>query len=112
MPYAARGAHPFDAARLDDAFRARGLFIGDPPFENERNRRDAGMRMKTDRRHVLRIDVEVVEKDERLDQLAYVGRTDEPRDRAMRMSAGTVGNRSRHFHCAESPMRADRAAAR
>src|SRR5713226_1543273 len=112
MPYAARGAHPFNAARLDDAFRARGLFIGDPPFENERKRRDAGMRMKADRRHVLRIDVEVVEKDERLDQLAYVGRIDQPRDWPMRMPAGTVGNRSRHFHCAEPPMRADRAAAR
>src|SRR6267378_8286334 len=106
MPYAAACTHPFNAARLDDAFRARGLFIGDPPLEKERKRCDAGMRMKADGRHVLRIDVEVVEKDERLDQLAYVGRTDEPRDRAMRMSAGTVGDRSRHFHCAESPMRA------
>src|SRR6266853_3355807 len=53
MPYAAACAHPFDAPRLDDAFRAGGLLIGDLPLENERKRRDAGMRMKADRRHAL-----------------------------------------------------------
>src|SRR6267143_5444409 len=104
MPYTAARTHPFDAARLDDAFRARGLFIGDPPLEKDRERRDAGMRMKADRRHVLRVDVEIIQEHERLDQLADIGRTDEPRDRPMRMPAGTVGNRSRHFHCAESSM--------
>src|SRR5437773_11889842 len=70
------------------------------------------MRMKADSRRAPRIDVEIVEEHKRLDQLADVRRTDEPRDRPMRMSAGTVGNRSRHFHCAGPPMRADRAAAR
>src|SRR5256885_5352091 len=69
MPHAARGAHPFNAARLDDAFRARGLFIGDPPLEKKRKRCNAGMRMKTDRRHVLRIDVVIIQEHERLDQL-------------------------------------------
>src|SRR5712692_7955880 len=44
MPYTAACAHPFDAPRLDDAFRAGGLLIGDLPLENERKRRDAGMR--------------------------------------------------------------------
>src|SRR2546421_12720171 len=107
MPHAARGAHPFNPSRLDDAFRARGLFIGDPPLEKDRERRDAGMRMKADSRRAPRVDVEIVEEHKRLDQLADVGRTDEPRDRPMRMPAGTVGNRSRHFHYAESPMRAD-----
>src|SRR5712664_2022691 len=92
MPYAAAGTHPFNAARLDDAFRARGLFIGDPPLEKDRKRRDAGMRMKADRRHALRIDVEIIQKHEGLDELANVGRTDEPCDRPMRMPARAVGN--------------------
>src|SRR5438034_289708 len=111
VPYAAARAHPFDAARLDDAFRAGCLLIGDLALEEHRNRRYAGMRMKADSRRAPRIDVEIVEEHERLDHLADVRRTDEPRDRPMRMSAGTVGNRSRHFHCAGQPMRADRAAA-
>src|SRR6266853_2515021 len=45
VPYAAPCTHPFDASRLDDAFRAGGFLIGDLPFENERKRCDAGMRM-------------------------------------------------------------------
>src|SRR6266571_7350841 len=90
MPYAAACAHPFDAPRLDDAFRAGGLLIGDLPLENERKRRDAGMRMKPDRRRVLRVDLEIIQKHERLDQLAHVRRTDEPRDGPMRISARTV----------------------
>src|SRR2546428_6410054 len=95
MPYAAACTHPFDAARLDDAFRARGLFIGDPPLEKDRERRDAGMRMKADSRRAPRVNVEIVEEHERLDQLADIGRTDQPRDRPMRMPARTVDNRSR-----------------
>src|SRR5258708_15423934 len=90
MPYTAACAHPFDAPRLDDAFRAGGLLIGDLPLENERKRRDAGMRMKADRRHALRVDLEIIQEHEGLDQLADVGRTDEPRDRPMRISARTV----------------------
>src|SRR5712691_1451577 len=92
MPYAAACAHPFDAPRLDDAFRAGGLLIGDLPLENERKRRDAGMRMKADRRHVLRVDLEIIQKHEGLDQLAHVGRTDEPRDRPVRVPARTVND--------------------
>src|SRR6266704_834886 len=90
MPYAAACAHPFDAPRLDDAFRAGGLLIGDLPLENERKRRDAGMRMKSDRRHALRVVLEIIQEHEVLDQLAHVGRTDEPRDRPLRISARTV----------------------
>src|SRR5439155_8420705 len=112
MPYAAARAHPFDAALLDDAFGAGCLLIGDPALEEHRKRRDAGMRMKADSRRAPWIDVEIVEEHKRLDHLADVRRTDQPRDRPMRMPAGTVGNRSRHFHYAGSPMRADRAAAR
>src|SRR5438105_15208076 len=95
MPYTARGAHPFNASRLDDAFRSRCLFIGDLPLENERKRCDAGMRMKTDRRHVLRIDVEIIQKHKRLDELAQIGRADEPRDGSMRMAARTLHDRPR-----------------
>src|SRR6266581_4656726 len=90
MPYTAACAHPFDAPRLDDAFRAGGFLIGDLPLENKRKRRDAGMRMKADRRRVLRVDVEIIQEHEGLDQLAHVGRTDEPRDGPMRISARTV----------------------
>src|SRR5438309_8555041 len=95
MPYAAACTHPFDAARLDDAFRSRGLFIGDPPLEKERKRGDAGMRMKPDRRRVLRIDVEIIQKHERLDELADVGRADEPRDGPMGMTTRTLHDRPR-----------------
>src|SRR6266404_4829124 len=95
MPYAARGAHPFNAPRLDDTFRARGLFIGDLPLEKERQRGDAGMRMKADCRHVFRMDVEIIQKHERLDELAHVRRADQPRDRPMRLSARTVGDAAR-----------------
>src|ERR1700682_5022546 len=90
MPYATRGAHPFNASRLDDAFRSGCLFIGDLPLEKERKRCDAGMRMKTDRRHVVRIDVEIIQKHERLDELAHVGWADEPGDGSMRMAARTL----------------------
>src|SRR5712691_129125 len=92
MPYTAACAHPFDAPRLDDAFRAGGFLIGDLPLENERKRRDAGMRMKADRRHALRVDLEIIQEHEGLDQLAHVGRTDEPRDRPMRMPPRAVGD--------------------
>jgi hypothetical protein len=93
MPYAARGAHPFNASRLDDTFRSGCFFIADLPLENERKRRDAGMRMKTDRRHLRWIDVEIIQKHKRLDEFAHVGRTDEPGDGYMRTSARTVGTR-------------------
>src|SRR5439155_2085655 len=90
MPNATACAHPFNAPRLDDAFCAGGLLIGDLPLENERKRRDAGMRMKADRRRVLRVDLEIIQEHEGLDQLAHVGRTDEPRDGPVRISARTV----------------------
>src|ERR1700704_3597366 len=104
MPYAARSAHPFNASRLDDAFRSGCLFIGDLPLEEGRQRCDAGMRMKTDRRHVLRIDVEIIQKHERLDELAHVRRTDEACDRSMRTSARTMNDSAstcfgRRFQC-------------
>src|SRR5216684_491915 len=92
MPYAAASTHPFNPTRLDDAFRSGGLFIGDSPLEKERKRGDAGMWMKADRRHVLRVDVEIIQKHKRLDEPADVGRADEPGDRSMRMAARTVGN--------------------
>src|SRR3989442_8183253 len=90
MPYTAACAHPFDAPRLDDAFRAGGLLIGDLPLENERKRRDAGMRMKADRRRALRVDLEIIQEHEGLDELAHVGRTDEPGYRSLRMAARAV----------------------
>src|ERR1700674_5104372 len=92
MPYAARGAHPFNASGFDDAFRPGSFFIGDLPLEKERKRCDAGMRMKTDRRRVLRIDVEIIQEHERLDELAHVGWADEPGDGSVRIAARTVGN--------------------
>src|SRR5712692_6484320 len=92
MPYTAACAHPFDAPRLDDAFRAGGLLIGDLPLENERKRRDAGMRMKADRRHALPVDLEIIQEHEGLDELAHVGRTDEPCNGPMRMPPRTIGD--------------------
>src|SRR5437773_2225937 len=90
MPYAAACAHPFDAPRLDDAFRSGRVLVGDLPFENERKRCDAGMRMPTDGSHALRVDLEIIQEHERLDQLAHVGRAHEPCDGPMRISARTV----------------------
>src|SRR5258708_7890616 len=92
MPYAARGAHPFNALCLDDALRSGCIFVEDLPREKQRKRCDAGMWMKADGRHVLRIDVEIIQKHERLDELAHVGRADKPRDGSMRMAARTVSN--------------------
>src|SRR5216117_580227 len=90
VPYAAPCTHPFDASRLDDAFRSGGVLVGDLPFENERKRCDAGMRMPTDGRRALRVDLEIIQKYERLDQLAHVGGADEPRDGAVRTATRTV----------------------
>src|SRR5260370_38420491 len=95
MPYATRGAHPFNASRLDDAFRSGCFFIRDLPLEKECKRRDAGMRMKPDRRHVLRIDVEIIQKHKSLDELAHVGRADEPGSWSMRMAARTLHDHPR-----------------
>src|SRR6202165_1585441 len=95
MPYAARGTHPFNASWLDDAFGSGCFFIGDLSLEKESKRCDAGMRMETDRRHVPRIDVEIIQKHERLDELAHVGRADEPDDGSMRMATRTLDARPR-----------------
>src|SRR5437773_4939242 len=113
VPYAAPCTHPFDASRLDDAFRSGGVLVGDLPFENERKRCDAGMRMPTDGRHALRVDLEIIQEHERLDRLAHVGRTDEPRDGAVRTATRAVddaagarfrslfdGSRCVHIHVA------------
>src|SRR5438132_13492290 len=95
MPYPACGTHPFNASGLDDAGGARHVFVEDLPLEKERQRRDAGMRMKTNRRHALGIDVEIIQEHERFDQRPEIGRTDEPRDGPMRMSARTLHDRAR-----------------
>src|SRR5258706_7088778 len=99
MPDTARCTHPFNTPRLDDAFRSRCLLIVDLPLEKERQRCDAGMRMKTDRRCVLRIDVEIIQKHKGFDDFAQVRRTDEPRNGSMRTSARTVGDATKTcFH--------------
>src|SRR6267143_6358647 len=90
VPYAAPCTHPFDASRLDDAFRSGGVLVGDLPLENERKGCDAGMRMPTDGRHALRVDLEIIQEHERFDQLAHVGQAHEPCDGPMRISARTV----------------------
>src|SRR6266705_2996834 len=90
MPDATACAHPFNPAGIDDAFGSGSLFIGNLSLEDHGHRRDPGMRMKADRRHALRVDLEIIQKHERLDQLAHVGRTDEPRDGPVRISARTV----------------------
>src|SRR5712691_820393 len=92
MPNATACAHPFNPAGIDDAFGSGSLFIGDLSLEDHGQRRDAGVRMKTDGRHVLRVDLEIIQKHEGLDQLAHVGRTDEPRDRPVRVPARTVND--------------------
>src|SRR6267378_214557 len=61
VPYAPCCTHPFDASRLDDAFRSGGVLVSDLPFENERKGCDAGMRMPTDGRHALRVDLEIIQ---------------------------------------------------
>src|SRR6266853_3906631 len=61
MPDAAACAHPFDALRVDDAFRSGSLLVGDLPLENDGDRGDARMRMKAYVRHVRRVDGEVGE---------------------------------------------------
>ena len=92
MPNATACAHPFNPAGIDDAFGSGSLFIGDLSLEDHGHRRDPGVRMKADRRHVLRVDLEIIQEHEGLDQLAHVGRTDEPGDRPVRMAARTVGD--------------------
>src|SRR6266581_1327923 len=92
MPDAAACAHPFDPAGIDDAFGSGSLFIGDLSREDHGHRRDPGVRMKTDRRHALRVDVEIIQEHEGLDQLAHVGRTDEPRDLPLRMPPRAVSD--------------------
>src|SRR5258707_10632283 len=103
MPDAAACAHPFYALRVDDAFRSGSLLVGDLPLENDRDRGDARMRMKADVRHVLRVEVEVVEEHERLDQLAHVGGADEPRDGPLRMPPRAVSDAA--AACVRRPLR-------
>src|SRR6267378_1799296 len=92
MPDATACAHPFDPAGIDDAFGSGSLFIENLSIEDHGHRRDAGVRVKTDRRHALRVDVEIIQEHEGLDQLAHVGRADEPGDRPLRMAARAVGD--------------------
>src|SRR4030088_2542902 len=66
MPDATACAHPFNPAGIDDAFGSGSLFIGDLSLEDHGHRRDAGMRMKADRRHVLRVDLEIIQEHEGL----------------------------------------------
>src|SRR2546427_7421231 len=95
MPDATACAHPFDAARLDDALCSGGLFVGNLSLENQGKRRDTGMRMKADRRRARRVDLEIIQKYERLDQLAHVGGADEPRDGAVRTATRAVDDAAR-----------------
>src|SRR5713101_2832488 len=90
MPNATACAHPFNPAGIDDAFGSGSLFMGDLSLEDHGHRRDPGVRMKADRRHVLRVDLEIIQEHERLDQLAHVGRADEPGDGPVRISARAV----------------------
>ena len=77
VPDAAAGAHPLDTAGLDDAFAAGGLLVESLPGQNQRHGRNARMGMKAEFRGGRRIGVEVVEKDERLDQFTNVAGTDQ-----------------------------------
>src|SRR5438034_4409973 len=96
VPYAAACAHPFNPAGIDDAFGSGSLFIGDLSLEDHGHRRDPGMRMKPDRRRLLRVDLEIIQEHEGLDQLAHVRWTDEPRDGPpVRISARTVDDAPR-----------------
>ena len=94
MPDAAAGAHPLDTAGVDDAFAAGSLLVKGLSGNDEGQRRDSGMRMKSELRCRRRIGLEVVEKHERLDLLADVTRADQPGKATVRVSTRAKGNLS------------------
>src|SRR3984893_10394944 len=92
MPDAAAGAHPFNAAGLDDALAAGGLLVESLPGQNDGQRRNSRMRRKAELGRGRRIGVEGVEKDERPDPFANVARTDQSGKAPMRVSTRAQGN--------------------
>jgi hypothetical protein len=92
MPNATAGAHPLNTAGLDDAFAAGGLLVESLPGQNDGESRNSGMGMKVEFRCRRWIGVELVEKDERLDQFTNVARTDQSGKGPMRVSTRAQSN--------------------
>src|ERR1700736_571639 len=95
VPNPAAGPHPFDATRLNDTFRACGVFIGHAATQKHSERCDAGMRMKAGEGCMRGVRFKVVQKHERLDEFTHIRRTDEANDRSVRSTAGAVGDAAR-----------------
>ncbi len=74
MPDAAARLHPFDAPGRQPARLAGGVAVVDAAFEQRRVGRDAGVRMVRHARSAGRLHLEVVEEDERFDELAEIAR--------------------------------------
>ncbi|MNY00851.1 hypothetical protein D3C86_1333610 [compost metagenome] len=88
VPHAVAGPHPFDAAHGQGARRTGRILVAQIAREQHGDRRNARMRMHREQRVAGRLEIEVVEKDERLDQLADVRGTDDARDRSVRTAPG------------------------
>ena len=88
MPHAVSGFHPFQSARRHRTLLPGRVLIDHPSAKDDRERRDAGMRMDAEERLGPRRDFGVIQEHERLDQLADIGGADEARDGSVPAAAG------------------------
>jgi len=82
------GFHPFQSTRQDLAVLAGGVLIVDPSAQDDGERCNAGVWVNAEEWPASRLDLAVIQEHERLDQLAYIGRADETRDRTVLAAAG------------------------
>ena len=89
MPHATPGQHPFDATFRDCAPNVLRIDIADGAFGDVRQRGDArmGVEARRERRALM---VEEVEKHERLQDLAEIGRAHQTCGEALRSTMGTL----------------------
>src|SRR5207237_2752905 len=89
VPHAVAGFHPFQSARNDLAFLSGGVLVEDAAGKHCGEGRNARVRMNSGEQPLSRrTNFAVIQENERLNQLADVGRADEAGDRAMPAAAG------------------------
>src|SRR4029077_13205257 len=92
MPNSAPCLHPFHATRAQRAELSGRVAVHQGALQQCRVRRDTRVRMHRSTVALEVPELEVVEKDERLYEAAEIARAQQPRQRALRMPSGSVGN--------------------
>src|SRR5262245_55603708 len=88
MPHAIARLHPLEAALRDLTALSGRVFVGESTLQHGRQGRDTRVRVNTEELSPGVRHFGVIEKHERLDALADIGRTDQTRHRTMTAAGG------------------------